>query len=102
MAIPKSMGPHTNRAALAGKAGDTERVVQSIRRIVRELRQTHRTAEQRLGISGAQLFVLHQLRRGPVDSLQTLADRTLTHQSSVSVVVSRLVRKGWVRRRPSA
>ncbi|MGZ3427687.1 MAG: MarR family transcriptional regulator, partial [Polyangia bacterium] len=35
-------------------------------------------------------------------SLNELAARTLTHQSSVSVVVSRLVERGLVLRRPAA
>ena len=54
------------------------------------------------GMSLAQLFVLHCLAEKSADSLNELADRTATHQSSVSVVVTRLMQKGYVSRMPSA
>ena len=76
-------------------------VVDSVRRIVRALRESSREAERKVGISGAQLFVLQQLAGGPAQSVSDLAERTLTHQSSVSVVVQRLVSVGLVARRPS-
>lgn len=70
----------------------------AIRRIVQTLRLSARSAERRLGVSGAQLFVLHTLAEAPADSLNDLAARTFTHQSSVSVVVDRLVRRRLVSR----
>ena len=76
-------------------------VVDSVRRIVRALRESSREAERKVGISGAQLFVLQQLAGGPAQSVSDLAERTLTHQSSVSVVVQRLVSSGLVARSPS-
>jgi DNA-binding MarR family transcriptional regulator len=67
------------------------------------LRQSAREAQQRTGLSGAQLFVLQQLRAaGGALTPGELARRTLTHQSSVSVVVRRLVDKGFVSRARSA
>ena len=51
-----------------------------------------------VGLSGAQLFVMHELGRTPSLSLSELAQRTLTDQSSVSVVVTRLVDAGFVSR----
>jgi DNA-binding MarR family transcriptional regulator len=74
----------------------------ALRRIVRAIRVSSHAAEQAHGITGAQLFVLQQLRGGPVASLRDLAVKTLTDESSVSVVVSRLVRKKLVVRRKSA
>lgn len=74
----------------------------AIRRIVQTLRVSARVAERRLGVSGAQLFVLHSLAEGPAESLNELAARTYTHQSSVSVVVERLVRRRLVSRHQSA
>jgi DNA-binding MarR family transcriptional regulator len=71
----------------------------ALRRIVRALRISARAAEGRLGISGAQLFVLHQLADRDASSIDELAARTVTHQSSVSVVVSRLAARGLVARR---
>ncbi len=78
-------------------------VLDAIRRIVRLLRQSAREAERRTGLSAAQLFVLQQLRAaGGALTPGDLAERTLTHQSSVSVVVRRLVEAGLVSRAPSA
>jgi DNA-binding MarR family transcriptional regulator len=75
---------------------DTRRVLDSIRRIVKVLRIASRDSEKRVGISGAQLFVLHKLAEGGVLSVNELAERTHTHQSSVSVVVHRLAERGMV------
>jgi DNA-binding MarR family transcriptional regulator len=75
--------------------------VDALRRVVRELRLTARDAERSAGISGAQLFVLQALAQGSAASLNDLADRTLTDQSSVSVVVKRLVTRKLVSRSPS-
>jgi MarR family transcriptional regulator, lower aerobic nicotinate degradation pathway regulator len=74
----------------------------SLRRIVRDLRLSARDAERSAGISGAQLFVLQSLAEEPAASLNDLAERTLTDQSSVSVVVKRLVDRKLVARKPSA
>jgi DNA-binding MarR family transcriptional regulator len=78
--------------------GDVRRVLDAIRRIVRVLRLASREAEKRLGLSAAQLFVLQKLAEGGVLSVNELAQRTHTHQSSVSVVVQRLVKRGMVDR----
>ena len=43
--------------------------------------------------------MLQQLAAAPAKSVNELADRTYTHQSSVSVVVRRLVEQGLVARR---
>ena len=77
-------------------------VLDALRHVVRELRRSAVVAESRLGISGAQLFVLQNLARGKAGSINELAELTLTHQSSVSVVVSRLAERNLVRRVPSA
>jgi len=70
----------------------------AIRSVVRALRLNTRSIEGKLGISLAQLFVLQQLADKPAESLNELAERTATHQSSVSVVVRRLVDRGLVTR----
>ena len=77
--------------------------IDSIRRILHALRASARRAEALPGgVTGAQLFVLQTLAGGPVRSLNELATRTFTHQSTVSVVVGRLVARGLVIRRRSA
>jgi len=70
----------------------------AVRSVVRALRLNTRSIEGKLGISLAQLFVLQQLVDKPAESLNELAERTATHQSSVSVVVRRLVDRGLVTR----
>jgi len=66
------------------------------------MRMNTRAIESKAGMSLAQLFVMHCLAEKSADSLNELADRTATHQSSVSVVVTRLLQKGYVSRTPSA
>jgi DNA-binding MarR family transcriptional regulator len=77
---------------------DSQRILDSIRRLVRMLRVSDRQAQSELGVSGAQLFVLAELGKTPSLSLNELASRTLTDQSSVSVVVTRLVEAGLITR----
>ena len=69
----------------------------NLRRIVRALSASARNVSAR-GVSGAQLFVLRQIAAAPSLSLRELADRTLTGQSTVSEVVTRLVERGLVAR----
>ena len=76
-------------------------VVNGLRRITQALRLSSSVVQDTLGITGAQLFVLQQLAEYPGASLRELAELTLTDQSSVSVVVSRLVASGYVARRTS-
>jgi DNA-binding MarR family transcriptional regulator len=80
----------------------SQRVLDSFRRIVRLLREGSRASEEAVGLSAAQLFVLQMLDPERPLSLKEVAARTLTHQSSVSVVVSRLVERGLVQRRPAS
>lgn len=91
------MGAHT-----IDRATDTRTVLDAVRRIVRDLHESSREAERTLGVTGAQLFVLQALAETPGASLNALAERTHTHQSSVSTVVSRLVERGLVLRAPAA
>jgi DNA-binding MarR family transcriptional regulator len=72
-----------------------------LRRIVHALRVATRASQGTLGLSTAQLFVLRQLDAAPDQSLTDLAHRTRTTPSSVSEVVSRLVRLGFVARTAS-
>jgi DNA-binding MarR family transcriptional regulator len=85
----------------ARRADTIRDVMDSLRRIVRDLRLSARDAERAAGISGAQLFVLQMLADEPASSLNDLAERTLTDQSSVSVVVKRLTERRLVARKTS-
>src|SRR5208337_3479810 len=87
------MGAHIN---------DPRRVMDAIRCIVQALRLFDRAAERQAGISGAQVFVLHKLSDGKPVSLNELASRTHTHQSSVSVVAQKLVDRKLIARSKSS
>lgn len=88
---------------LALPALEATGVLDDLRLVVRALRESSREAERRLGVSGAQLFVLRSLADGRALSLNDLATRTRTrtHQSTVSVVVKRLVESGLLTRETS-
>ena len=90
-----------NASALAEDRA-VARSMNAVRSIVRALRINTRAIELKMGISLAQLFVLQQLAERPASSLNELAERTATHQSSVSVVVRRLVERGYVSRTSSS
>jgi MarR family transcriptional regulator, lower aerobic nicotinate degradation pathway regulator len=99
------MGSHASCSHTQAAPCDdsTAVVLDCIRRIVQTLRVSARAAEERVGISGAQLYVLTQLAAADEPlGVNDLAARTLTHQSSVSVVVSKLERRGLVRRARSS
>jgi DNA-binding MarR family transcriptional regulator len=86
------MGTNTSDGA------DVRAVLDGVRRIVQSLRESSRWAEKHVGMTGAQLFVLQNLEDAPALSLNDLAARTHTHQSSVSTIVARLVDHGLVTR----
>jgi DNA-binding MarR family transcriptional regulator len=77
-------------------------ILDDLRRLVRVLRLSAKEAQRRLGISGAQLFLLELLARVGASSLGELAEAAQTDQSTASVVVSRLVARGLVSRTRSA
>lgn len=100
----RDVGHHPTRGRLPHRPATDHTVtpaLDAIRRIVRALRLSARRAERDLGLSGAQLFVLQQLGERAAESVNDLAERTHTHQSSVSVVVRRLVDRNLVVRAPS-
>jgi len=77
-------------------AGDVRAVLDGLRRIVQVLRTASRDTQRRLNLSSAQLFALQQVATFPGASINELAAHTFTHQSSVSVVVQRLVERRLV------
>jgi DNA-binding MarR family transcriptional regulator len=75
------------------------RAMDAARHLVRALAGAARAVQARTGISGAQLFVLQQLADADAAlGVNELAERTLTHQSTVSGVVARLVARRLVSR----
>lgn len=92
----------TEPSAAGTDDAEVAQVFNSLRRLVHALHNASRDTERRLGVTGAQLFVLTQLRATPSISINALAERTMTHQSTVSVVVRRLVRRKLVKKVRSA
>ena len=70
----------------------------ALRRIVRELGASARAVVHASGVTGAQAVVLAALDQAAAPSVNDLAARTFTHQSTVSGVVERLVEQGFVAR----
>lgn len=68
----------------------------ALRRIVQALRSGGSDDRPRTRVSPAQLFALQQIAKHPRASINDVAALTFTHQSSVSVVVQRLVARGLV------
>jgi DNA-binding MarR family transcriptional regulator len=80
---------------------DAKAILNRVRQLVRALRLFEKEAQARFGLGAAQMFILHVLRQQHDEiSMNALADRTATDQSSVSLAVGRLVSEGYVARSP--
>ena len=88
------MGPR--KISRTGQSTEVKDVLESIQKIVRSQRIASRASEKDFGLSAAQLLILHHLTDGNPASLNELAQRTHTHQSSTSVVVTKLVERGLI------
>lgn len=76
-------------------------IMDGIRHIFKALRVASSHFEKAVGLSAAQIFVLKKVAEEPGLSINDLATRTTTHQSSVSVVVKKLEDRGLVLRSSS-
>jgi DNA-binding MarR family transcriptional regulator len=81
---------------------DVRAALDAFRRIVQALRMDRVQGRRSPRLSSAQLFALQQLADHPHVSINELAALTFTHQSSVSVVVQRLVEQRLVVRTTAA
>lgn len=93
--------PARRKATLrvAADADNTHaQVIGSLRSLVSALGRSARRLERRTGLTNAQLFIVRQLGDDAGLSINELAARAMTQQSAVSLVVSRLARRGLVRR----
>jgi len=92
------------RSSLGNSASvgdEIDEVLQAVRALVQRLSKSARRIETRTGVTNAQLFLLQQIRAGHHLTVNDLAARAMTTQSTVSIVLSRLERKGLVKRSPS-
>lgn len=78
--------------------GHVADVMNAIRALVAALSQSARAIERETGVTNAQLFVLRELAEHEPLSINDLAARAMTLQSTASLLVARLVSLGLVRR----
>jgi DNA-binding MarR family transcriptional regulator len=90
------MQPDRSREPAPGQDSDVRATLDAFRRIVRELRRPE--SGGRSGLTAAQLYVLHALSGAGSVSVNELAAKTYTHQSTVSVVAKTLAARGLVAR----
>ncbi len=96
--VPSPANLRMSNLSGADAIPDGQAVMNSLRQIVHALEIGSRAAQKAVGLSGAQLVVLQILEAAGVMSINELAQKSHTHQSSVSAVVSRLVQTGLVKR----
>ncbi len=84
------------------KESDVRATLDAIRRLVQSLRASARRSKAVSGLTTAELFVVHALVESPARSLNELAARTYTDQSTASPIVERLRHRGLLRRERSA
>lgn len=99
---PNPAPPAPPTPAAAAPADDTRRILDALRRIVRDLRRAPSEAASSTGVAAtlgpARLFVLQLLAEHRTLSVSDLAELTHTDPSSVSVVARELVAAGLVTR----
>ncbi|HEY2848984.1 MAG TPA: MarR family winged helix-turn-helix transcriptional regulator [Gemmatimonadaceae bacterium] len=76
--------------------------LERVRTLISALSHSARAVERSTGVTNAQLFLLQQLASADSLSVNDLAARARTQQSTVSIVVARLVRAGLAVKRRSA
>lgn len=77
---------------------DTTQIVQGLRRVVKALHSYSQDVYRTYGLTGPQLWALKTLGREGRISAGRLADALAVHQSSVSILVDRLEKRGLVQR----
>ena len=93
----RSNARRTRPRARSDNAGVAD-VMNAIRALVAALSQSARAVEQDTGVTNAQLFVLRELARREPLSINDIAGHVMTRQSTVSLLVARLVGSRLVRR----
>jgi DNA-binding MarR family transcriptional regulator len=76
-------------------------VLKKFRIIYGSVRQHFREVEQTCGVTGSQLWILHEVARTPGIGISELADRLSIHQSTGSQLVEKLVGRGLINKERS-
>ena len=87
-----------HRAASRDGGGDTAQIVQGLRRIVKALHTYSQEVLAAYALTGPQLWALKTLRQGGPLTVGQLATSLAVHQSSISILLDRLEKRGLVRR----
>jgi DNA-binding MarR family transcriptional regulator len=95
--------PTASRAAKPKESSAVRHTaLEHIRTLISALSHSARAVERSTGVTNAQLFLLQQLATADSLSVNDLAARARTQQSTVSIVVARLVRAGFAAKRKSS
>lgn len=71
-------------------------VLKQFRLIYGSVRQHFRQVEETCGVSGSQIWMLHELQAAPGTGVSDLAHRLSIHQTTCSQLVEKLVGRGFV------
>jgi DNA-binding MarR family transcriptional regulator len=71
-------------------------VLKQFRLIYGSVRHHFRQIEETCGVSGSQLWMLHELQKAPGIGVSDLAHRLSIHQTTCSQLVEKLVARGYV------
>lgn len=74
----------------------TLEVLQQFRVIYGSMRQYFRELEESCGLPGSQTWILQEVERAPEIGITDLAGRLGIHQSTCSILVEKLVAKGYL------
>jgi DNA-binding MarR family transcriptional regulator len=85
-------------ATRSERRSDTVEIVQGLRRIVKALHSYSQDVRKAYGLTGPQLWALKTLQGNGRLSTGRLAGALAVHQSSTSILIDRLVKRGLVRR----
>jgi DNA-binding MarR family transcriptional regulator len=86
------------RGSSAPPAGDVDRIIQGLRRIVKELHRYSQDVHAAYDLTGPQLWALKTLARSGPLTIGALATALAVHQSSLSVLIDRLEKRGLLAR----
>jgi DNA-binding MarR family transcriptional regulator len=93
--------PARTLRAAASAAEEKAAIVDSIRSIAQDLRAAGKPVDDELGVTAAQVDVLRAIDSQSPCSVNDIARRTFTHQSTVSSIVARLGESGLISSAPS-
>lgn len=90
--------PPLGRRRPSTGGSDTTQIVQGLRRIVKALQTYSQDVRSAYGLTGPQLWALKTLQREGRLTVGRLAAALAVHQSSTSILLDRLEKRGLVRR----